>query len=104
MSYLTLAFALTNIAMIIVTHFVPLTLIRVINKHKEQLWFLLGWMIINIGYLFIDVSIIERSTSNLANPGNGIIASICILTGFYIVLFLRLQQVHYWDIRKKIES
>lgn len=90
-SYLVLAFFLTNIAMLLVTKFVPLNYLRVINKHKEQLWFLLAWMVINISYLFMEMGVLEKSSVNPAHPVNGIVASICILAGFYIVLFFAIK-------------
>lgn len=89
--YLILAFFLTNIAMLLVTRFVPLNYLRVINKHNDQLWFLLAWMVINISYLFMNVCLLEKSTSYPAHPVNGIVVSLCILVGFYIVLFFAIK-------------
>lgn len=89
--YIATAFLLTNIAMLLVTRFVPLNYLSVINKHKEQLWFLLAWMVINIGYLFMDMALLERSTVNLAHPVSGMVAALCILAGFYIVLFFAIK-------------
>lgn len=102
--YVTLAFFLTNIAMLIVTRFVPLAFLRVINKHKEQLWFLLAWMAINVSYLFMDLNILEKSTSNPAHPINGMVASICILTGFYIVLFFAIKTSSLLGYKEKNEE
>lgn len=89
--YITTAFLLTNVAMLAVTRYVPLNYLRVINKHKEQLWFLLAWMSINICYLFLDICVFEKSSLNPAHPINKIVTSLCILAGFYIVLFFAIK-------------
>lgn len=102
--YLTLSIFLTNVAMLMVTRFVPLKYLRVINKHKEQLWFLLAWMVINISYLFMDVGLLEKSASNPAHPVNGIVASICILAGFYIVLFFAINTSSLLGYKEKNEE
>lgn len=89
--YLIAAITLTNIAMLIVTRLVPLPYLRVINKHKEQLWFLLTWMVINISYLYITIGVMDKSVTNPAHPINEIVVSVCMLAGFYIVLFFAIK-------------
>lgn len=88
---LLIAFFLTNIAMILVTRIVPLSYLRVINKHREQLLFLLAWMLINVIYLFVDMGLLEKSDAVPAHPINVIVAPICILAGFYVVLFFAIK-------------
>lgn len=89
--YLIIAFILTNLAMLAVTRFVPLDYLRVINRHKEQLFFLLAWMSINICYLYMEVGVLEKSVTHLVHPINGIVSSVGILGGFYIVLFFAIK-------------
>lgn len=52
----------------------------------------------------MHVSLLEKSISNPAHPINGIVVSICILAGFYIVLFFAIKTSSLLGYKEKNEE
>lgn len=85
------AFIMLDFAIVGVLQFIPMEHIRIINRYKEQQWFMVAWMTVNNVNNFISAGELNQTKSFPHLLLNQITAPISALIGLYIVLFFAIK-------------
>lgn len=70
---------------------VPLSMVKLINQHREQQRFVIGWMTVSCLCLLYMESLLHQSTYPPGLAGSQMVVSIAMLIGLYIVIFFSIK-------------
>ena len=84
-------FFFLNVAVILVLKFIPTKSIRIVNQHKDQLFFMIWWLVIANIYFLFNATVYSRAVDLDFVAENQLAVSIAILLGVYIVLFFTIK-------------
>lgn len=93
-----------NLALLAVIRFISAKDIRIINQHKEQLWFMSTWSGVFCAYLLLNARVYSMPNTHPTLLDNQIAAPIAILVGMYIVLFFAIKTTVLLGYRDKNEK
>lgn len=74
------------VAILLVLKFIPTEKIRILNKHDEQLWFLIVWLAVFCTYLLLNSRVYDLDEAFSLLNEMQLLSSFAIIIGLYIVL------------------
>lgn len=86
-----LVFFILDAAILAVLKCVPLPMVKLINQHKEQQWFIISWMLVNALFLLYTARTLYNESFTSQQLGTQIITALVSLTSLYIVLFFSIK-------------
>lgn len=98
---INVAAVITNIAIFVVWKYIPADMIKIINQHSEQQWFMIAWMSVFNFYLVFNAKIYSEPAFHPNLAANELLAPLSILSGLYIVLFFAFKTVNLLGYKEK---
>lgn len=84
-------FAILDIVVLLVIKKIPGKSIKMINQHRDQIYFMTAWIAVFIIYMLMNAGIYNTPIDTDQLIINQLIAPLCILAGLYIVLFYTIR-------------
>lgn len=85
------SFAVLNLSVWGAIKQVPLADVKLINKHSEQQWFLIAWMLINNIFLIYMAYALHSPEYSAPMAGAQVAASLASMISLYIILFFSIK-------------
>lgn len=94
-----------NLAMMAILRFIPSKNLRIINQHRDQLWFITAWMTIFNLYLLFCARVYSRPAAySLWETQGQVVSPILILLGLYLVLYFAITTGDIMGYKEKNEE